>query len=300
MESLGPEPLSQLCHSLVLRESAASQLPEIAAMLDSMASAVLDAKESSWTTGEGPALHRRLLLLRSAMRYLHRDAYQELSPNAKLALRKVHRFSPPMKDPRPSVNFVRKLSHVLSKIKVGHLCNAERGPFMLDVVERDRKLVYECNHFDKFYMGTTEKIASACLQERIVKAMGYRVVQIPHWQWNKVRMIKQRIEYVRMSRYYAIKDRREFGPRDEAPTDTASNVFDYLGEYFFRKERPAASWSWFQPRFDASKRVRRFDGREGIRVDRGPQSTALHSRIAADSRDNVPLNSRGQPYSARS
>lgn len=31
------------------------------------------------------------------------------------------------------------------------------------------------NHFDRFYASSTEKIASMCLQERIVKAMGYRV-----------------------------------------------------------------------------------------------------------------------------
>ena len=31
------------------------------------------------------------------------------------------------------------------------------------------------NHFDRFYAYSTEKIASMCLQERIVKAMGYRV-----------------------------------------------------------------------------------------------------------------------------
>lgn len=54
-----------------------------------------------------------------------------------------------------------------------------------------------------------------CLQERIVKAMGYRVVQVPHWHWNKIRHRKQRIEYIRMSRYYALKDRREMVPRDE-------------------------------------------------------------------------------------
>merc|ERR1712232_188446 len=153
------------------------------------------------------------------------------------------------------VNFIRKLSAVLTKMKVGHLCNVDRGPFILDIVERDRKLVYECNHFDRFYVGTTEKIASMCLQERIVKAMGYRVVQIPHWQWNKIKHRRQRAEYMRMSRYYAIKDRRDFAPRDEELTDVAVNELDHLGEYFFQKERPTSAWSWFQPRYDASLRL---------------------------------------------
>ena len=30
------------------------------------------------------------------------------------------------------------------------------------------------------------------------------------------------------------------------------NELDYLGEYFFKKDRPSSPWSWFQPRYDAS------------------------------------------------
>eukprot|EP00438_Fugacium_kawagutii_P016252 Skav226615 [mRNA] locus=scaffold2041:222073:223294:- [translate_table: standard] len=105
-----------------------------------------------------------------------------------------------------------------------------------------------------------------CLQERIVKAMGYRVVQVPHWHWNKIRHRKQRIEYIRMSRYYALKDRREMVPRDEElqelqgaagreefwaleVQDVAVNELDFLGEYFFRKDMPQTHFAWFQPRF---------------------------------------------------
>ena len=100
-----------------------------------------------------------------------------------------------------------------------------------------------------------DKIATMCLQERLVKAMGYRIVQVPHWQWNKLKWKRQRVEYVRMSRYYAIKDRRELAPRDEEPHDVANNTLDHLGEYFFQKDAPASSWSWFQPRYDASRRL---------------------------------------------
>lgn len=59
-----------------------------------------------------------------------------------------------------------------------------------------------------------------------------------------------------MSRYYAIKDRREFAPRDEPAQDVALNEFDYLGEYFFKKQQPSSSWSWFQPAYDAKLRIR--------------------------------------------
>ncbi|CAE8581904.1 unnamed protein product, partial [Polarella glacialis] len=153
------------------------------------------------------------------------------------------------------VSFTRKLANVLTKLKIGHMVNVVRGPFTLDLIERDRKIVYECNHFDRFYTNSIEKIAPMCLQERIVKAMGYKIVQVPHWQWNRIKHRRQRMEYIRMSRYYAVKDRRELAPRDEKPKDVALSDFDFLGEYFFRKDMPLASWSWFQPRYDASKRI---------------------------------------------
>jgi hypothetical protein len=38
-----------------------------------------------------------------------------------------------------------KLSHTLTKLKIGHLIDADRGPFTFDIVERDRKVVYECD-----------------------------------------------------------------------------------------------------------------------------------------------------------
>jgi len=255
LSSLGLRPASELCHVLFLARRTDARLQDLSELLEALAGPVLAMQDADWSGSQSAALHRRILLLRTAMRYLHRDAYQALPPIVAQAFRRVHRMEPPQREVRPTVSFVRKLSHVLTKIKVGHLVNAERGPLVLDVVERDRKLIYECNHFDRFYVGTTEKIASASLQERIVKAMGYRVVQIPHWQWSKLRHKKQRTEYVRMSRYYAIKDRREFEPRDQAPKDIAVNEFDHMGEYFFRKEMPSSSWAWFQPRYDASKRL---------------------------------------------
>ena len=56
-------------------------------------------------------------------------------------------------------------TEALTKLKIGHVAQAVRGPFTFDIVERDRKIIYECNHFDRFYMASTEKIAARCLQE---------------------------------------------------------------------------------------------------------------------------------------
>lgn len=256
-EGLGP--LSELCVVTVLAQrTSAEHVEDLCRRLETMAAPILEANDEFWGSRQGLAVYKRVLLLRHVLRYLHKDAYQSISPDLSKAFRRIHRMEKPGGSAatlRPAVNFTRKLSDVLRKMKIGHIVSAENGPFVFDLTERDRKIVYECNHFDRFYVGTTEKIASMCLQERVVKAMGYRVIQVPHWQWNKVKHKRQRAEYLRMSRYYALKDSRELRPRDEVPEDTALGEFDFLGEYFFRKEMPSTHWSWFQPRYDAANRL---------------------------------------------
>jgi len=248
-EDMSPEAAMKLCHVLFLAKRVDSNLNKVVDLL-SEGTRNFNQQQRPLSVG----LHRRLLLLRSAMRYLHHQVYKELPDDVLKLFRKAHRMEPPL-ELKESRLFVRKLSHVLTKLKIGHMTNADRGPFTFDIVERDRKVVYECNHFDRFYASSTEKIASMCLQERIVKAMGYRVVQVPHWHWNKIRHRKQRIEYIRMSRYYALKDRRELVPRDEEVQDVAVNELDFMGEYFFRKDAPQTHFAWFQPRYDAKLRI---------------------------------------------
>ncbi|CAE7753875.1 unnamed protein product, partial [Symbiodinium pilosum] len=245
-----PEQLLKLCHILFLAQRVdEASMPKVLNLLEKAAPQLL--QRPSWRT----SLRRRVLLLRSALRYLHREVYAQLPKDVKQIFRRAHRMEPEIPQTQRMVLFVSKLSHALTKLKIGHVAHAERGPFTFDIVERDRKIIYECNHFDRFYTSSTEKIASMCLQERIAKAMGYRVIQVPHWHWNKIKHKRQRIEYIRMSRYYALKDRRELAPRDAPVRDPAVNEFDYLGEYFYRKDMPSSHWSWFQPRYDASKRI---------------------------------------------
>eukprot|EP00435_Cladocopium_sp_Y103_P012027 s2526_g3.t1 len=249
-QDLSPEAAMKLCHVLFLaRRVDENSLSKVVGLLTE-GTRKLQQEQRPLSVG----LHRRVLLLRSAMRYLHHPVYKELPDDVLKLFRKAHRMDTPL-SLKPSRLFVRKLSHTLTKLKIGHLIDADRGPFTFDIVERDRKVVYECNHFDRFYAYSTEKIASMCLQERIVKAMGYRVVQVPHWHWNKIRHKRQRTEYIRMSRYYALKDRREMVPRDEEVQDVAVNELDFMGEYFFRKDMPQTHFAWFQPRYDAKLRI---------------------------------------------
>ena len=245
MSKGSPEAALKLCHVMFLAKRDAEGLPQVIELL----------KGAAPKLQPRPGLTRRILLLRSALRYLHRETYVELPKDVQQLFRKAHRMERPVEEPKHMVLFVQKLSHALTKLKIGHIAMAERGPFTFDIVERDRKIIYECNHFDRYYAYSTEKIAQMCLQERIVKSMGYHVVQVPHWHWNRIKHRRQRIEYIRMSRYYALKDRRELSPRDDQAQDVAVNELDFLGEYFFRKDQPQTHWAWFQPRYDASKRL---------------------------------------------
>lgn len=252
----GADAVSELCYILLLARRSSSRVEDIANMLEQVAPELLAMPPEQWfSEPRRAAMHRRVLLLRSAVRYLHPEAYKELPLKVREVFRRAHRMDRPLAEPRPTTSFTRKLSAALTKLRIGNSVNVEKGPFILDVMERDRKVVYECNHFDRFYVMSTEKIATMSLQERIIKAMGFRVVQVPHWQWSRIKHRRQRAEYIRMSRYYAIKDRREFVARDEPPEDVAVNEFDYLGEYFFRKDRPMSHWSWFQPRYEAALRL---------------------------------------------
>ena len=53
-------------------------------------------------------------------------------------------MDPPTETAPKELLFVRKLSFTLTKLKIGHLTMATRGPFTFDIIERDRKVVYEC------------------------------------------------------------------------------------------------------------------------------------------------------------
>ncbi|KAF4739981.1 hypothetical protein FOZ62_029828, partial [Perkinsus olseni] len=123
------------------------------------------------------------------------------------------------------------------KLKVAHFVRARRGPFTFDILERDRRLIWECNNFDRYYGGVRrpdsgqlhvewscslgadpnvglpllkssfDKLATRRLEERILKAMGYRIV--PFWHWRRVTLKSGRIDMIRMSRFIALRDFRE-------------------------------------------------------------------------------------------
>ncbi|CEM21236.1 unnamed protein product [Vitrella brassicaformis CCMP3155] len=218
MDSLDLPQLSSYVMSLLLAEADVHDDPDVRAKamhnmqtaLERMCDGIFERESDRWASSKDDVLlHRRLLLIRSALRYLHRDTYEQLPDRVRQALRRVHRIELPRK-PTKKIAFVEKLSMALTKLRIAHHKYATRGPLTFDILERDRKLVWECATVDRFYLSTFDKIATARLNERLTKAMGYRVARTNHWQWGRMKAKRSRIEYARMARYYALRDRREF------------------------------------------------------------------------------------------
>jgi hypothetical protein len=154
----------------------------------------------------------------------------------------------------PNLKFISSISEILFKSKIPHSIHVEKGPFLLDILERDRKVVWECNRPNRFYVGTNEKTAYYNLQEKILKSMGFKIVQIPFYHWSRMTNRKMRMDYVQMNRHLAITDIRENRTRNESFEDpskfdakTAAMENGNYGEYFFHKEQPRRHWSWHKP-----------------------------------------------------
>merc|ERR1712232_1292201 len=118
-----------MCHIYFLDgpKRADDRLDAIADLCENVAGPILQKDDRFWGSSDGVALRRRLLLLRSSLRYLYRERYKALPAEVTKAFRCVHRLESNV-EVKPMVNFTRKLSAILTKLKVGHMCNVDRGP----------------------------------------------------------------------------------------------------------------------------------------------------------------------------
>lgn len=203
--------LAKIAHALFLLEAELQQRDLLLKVCCCMAPLILEHPPTFWRSCAAAVnLHQQLLLLHSALRYINRDRlYEQLQPNVRNAFRRLQRIEL-KRNPRPPTNFVVRMSELLTKLRIAHFCYATRGPLVFDVLERDRRLIWQCNTADRFYARSADKTTSVRLQERIAKGMGLRVASCEYWQWQKMKRRRTRLEYLRMQRYYALKDRRQF------------------------------------------------------------------------------------------
>jgi hypothetical protein len=152
--------------------------------------------------------------------------------------------------------FIDSVSDCLFRLAVRHQKKCRKGPFLVDIEELGSKTIWECNSVKRFYGGGNEisKTAYYELRTRVLKGMGYNIVQVPYWHWERLRNRSARLEYSKMCRHIAFGDCRErIGAISLGETPT---VFDsvgaalktkgneFVGENFFKKESPKRPWSW--------------------------------------------------------
>jgi len=182
-----------------------------------------------------PAWHRKLLFVREAVRYVYPSSQDLLSDSSRAFLSLLSSMDNPRLSPRRAEDpMVKSVSDVLFKLKLKHDREVDVGPFSLDIQEAGRKLIWECDTPNRFYVGSDAKMKTAyySLREGILAGMGYKVISVPHWHWVRITSPAMRADYCRMSRHLAIAS--------SATPETSS----FNGEYIFKKSMPRRSWAW--------------------------------------------------------
>ena len=203
-----------------------------------------------------PTILRNLQIIRYALRYCYPNVYASVPDRVReflafacvetIVIGKLNRED----------MLANSVSESLIKLSVRHTKDTLKGPFRMNIEEVGKKIVWECNSRKHFYTGNSDmkKTAYYELQTRVLKGMGYSVVQIPYWHWDRLRNRKARVEYLKMSRHIVLVDSRERenlnGFHLSPIAFDASNAAlrlqtdQFLGDLAFRKEAPKRSWSW--------------------------------------------------------
>ncbi|AFZ80230.1 hypothetical protein BEWA_030830 [Theileria equi strain WA] len=95
-------------------------------------------------------------------------------------------------------------------MKIRHDTNVYKNGLLLDIVEQDKNLVWLCNSYHRFYATTFNFTANQKLMIKLIKAFGYKLCLINYYQWGKMKCKRTRFAFLRMARYYALNDKREY------------------------------------------------------------------------------------------
>lgn len=226
----------------------------------------MSSHQSLWTEylKTNPQRSRDIQIIRHALVYAYPDAYSSTTEKMKQALAMTGTLSvSPLNARRsrpPAVVFVESLSKSLLSLRVAHEKNSTLGPFAVDIIERDARLIWQCQGPNRYFSGTgawRRLRPYHALQERVLSGMGYAVVLAPHWQWANMRSTKTRSDYCRTNRFLALNDPRQthtgigthrhddpasYDAREDA--STIMDVYRNQGETFFKKGAPKRHWEW--------------------------------------------------------
>ncbi|KAK2197339.1 RAP domain [Babesia duncani] len=135
---------------------------------------------------------RRLTVVLACMKCQHKDTFDKLDEKV-------------CKD---CVKYTLQLSMHLKKLRIRHETNVYANGVLLDILEKDRNLVYMCNSYHRFYATTLNETAENRFLQRLVIAFGYKLCPIQYYQWGRLKAKRTRYAYIRMARYYALNDVR--------------------------------------------------------------------------------------------
>ncbi|UKJ87844.2 hypothetical protein MACJ_000284 [Theileria orientalis] len=155
---------------------------------------------------------RKFTVVVSYIKCLHMELYNKLDDGTRERIMDIlmkynehKRFE--------STIFVEKVSEHLKRMRIGCDVNIYKNGVSLDIVEKDQNLVWLCNSYHRFYATTFNMTANSKLVTKLIRAFGYKVAVINYYQWGRMKCKRTRFAFLRMARYYALKDKREYDPK---------------------------------------------------------------------------------------
>ncbi|KMZ93187.1 hypothetical protein PVMG_04933 [Plasmodium vivax Mauritania I] len=156
------------------------------------------------------ALHMATIV-RTYLRYKKRSLYDNLAKDVKRMLKQLQILHADDEHTRRKERkFVQKVSWHLTKLRIAHVKNGYKGGIPLDLLEKSRKLVWLCFSYHQYYVRTIDLTAETLLQMDLLKAMNYRIAKVHYYQFSRMKARRTRFEYIRMCRYYTLRDRRNY------------------------------------------------------------------------------------------
>ncbi|GBE59662.1 hypothetical protein, conserved [Babesia ovata] len=107
-----------------------------------------------------------------------------------------------------TTKFVEKVSEHLTKLRIRHETGIYANGVLLDIMEKDRNVVWLCNSYHRFYAASFDPTAESKAMERLIRAFGFKTCPINYYQWGRLKAKRTRFAYLRMARYYALHDQR--------------------------------------------------------------------------------------------
>ncbi|SCM21878.1 conserved Plasmodium protein, unknown function [Plasmodium chabaudi chabaudi] len=165
-------------------------------------------------TKENKNMHANICIIRSYLRYKKRNFYDSLPKYVKKILKNIYILDVGEKKIKER-KFNEKVSWHLKKLRIPHIKNVYKSGIIFDILEKDKRLVWLCFSYHHYYVKTIDLTSEKLLQLDIIKSMNYKIAKIHYYQFSRMKARRTRFEYIRMNRYYSLRDRRNFDDQFE-------------------------------------------------------------------------------------